>query len=258
MQHQLTLIIIVLSFISCNKENKCIKTVKDTATIQEYNVVKDTCNVFEKKSHVSYFINDTIVMEGYGDRFNKQGIWEYYNKGKSITKGKFINSDPIGIWKYKNFGKIEWVTIDNIDGNYKLSIPKGWKKHLKINMVDIVNDTILDNFNMKIEIRILKMTMPFDELFKNLSRDLKKENKDIKLKKTVTIEGSNCFFIKNKGDFIDGSTFDIHNFYIEYNNKIYSISIYVKEGSNYAYNIIEEQIMRSFRLKKDSNIEKIN
>jgi len=244
-------IIIVLSFFSCNKKNSCVKTFIDNETIIEYYVVKDTCNVFENNAHESYFFNDTLTMEGYGNRFVKQGIWEYYNKGKSITKGKFINSNPIGSWEYKNFGEIKWIIVENTDGNYQLSLPKSWKTiKLDANSMDVVNDTILNNFKMKIEISIQKTDIPIDDLFNRISNNIEKA-KNYKLKKWVTFDGLNCFLIENKYKSDDASVFNSSEIFIEYDSKIYSISIYKREEANDAFDVIQEQILRSFRINSN-------
>jgi len=252
------LIIIAIGIFSCNKKYNCIKSFKDTGSIKGYLIVKDTCNVFEKKSHESYYINDTLIMAGYGNRFVKQGVWEYYNKGEKITQGKFNNSSPLGIWNYKNFGNIEWVKKENTDEGYQLSLPKSWKIiKLDQNSMDAVNDTNLSKFNVKIEINIQKEDVSIDNLYINLSNKFKKENKEsFKIKKWVTLDGINTFEFEIKSKFGDGSVFNTNSIYFKLNNKIYSISIYVREGSNYAYEIIKEQIMWSFRMNENPSPNK--
>lgn len=241
--------IFTIGLLSCTTKKNCITKFKDSESITEFIVLKDSCNVFENNSYEVYYINDTIIMSGYGNRFLKQGDWEYYHKGEIITKGEFKNSNPIGIWNYKNFGKVEWVIKENIDGKYHLSLPKSWKI-IKANHISMetVNDTILDNFNVKIEIDVVKADISLDDLYVNISDKFKNENEEFfKIKKWVTLDGVKSFLFEFKTKFRDDNVFIVNNIYFEFNNEIYSISIYVRESSNYAYKIIEEQIIRSFR-----------
>lgn len=246
----LGILIIVIS--SCSTNNSCIKTFKDSQLFKEYIVNKDTCNIFENKPHLSYYLNDTLIMSGFGNRLIKEGLWKFYNNGEIITSGVFKNANPEGKWNYKNFGDIDWEFYKNKDGNYVLSLPKNWKiVNLTPISMEIVNDTILDNFDVKIVTESLPSDISFDELYSNISTKFKKEAGEyFKIKKWIASDEVNTFVFEYKTNFSDGSIFKVSSRYYKFNDQVYSISIYIRDGLNYAYDIIEEQIMWSFKINE--------
>ncbi len=195
-------------------------------------------------------------MEGYGDRIVKQGEWRYYNKGIKITSGKFKNSSPLGLWKYKGFKEISWKNYQNNEAKYRIDIPNDWiVNNNYINAVSIVNDTILKKFTTKIDIQIGTIKTSFNEWVDSLKDEMKidKTVSNVKLKKLNLLDINNSLQIESTRNFNDFGVFEVNQINIEYDNKIYMITIMVKTKSDYSYKIIGEQIMRSFKFVNFEN-----
>ncbi len=106
---------------------KCIYKFTDAVHLKEYKLKIDSCKTLNTKVYHKYYINDTLIMEGYSDRYNKEGDWKFYNgESELTTKVKFNNSELIGISKFKNLDTISWGIFHLPNKGFRISKPKKW------------------------------------------------------------------------------------------------------------------------------------
>jgi len=242
----LYLFIFIILF-SCINEKKCIDKYIDTTYIQEYSVVNDTC---DSSKNVNYFINDVLIMAGKGNWIYKQGNWIYYNNKDIVTEGSFENSNPIGKWKYKNFGEINWVVLDGEGLNFKIAIPDNWVFIKNNNTVAIFNSSNLQEHDLKISVTVIEYKDPIKNWVENIIKDLKEEEKffDIKSKK-IKYEGFNeVYEIEYLAKFEGYGNYRSRDLIYKTKNKIYVLNSNFNVESNFAYWIIKDQIINSFKI----------
>ncbi|NQX83001.1 MAG: hypothetical protein HRT66_13555 [Flavobacteriaceae bacterium] len=238
-------ILLGIVLISCDEENKCIKTKIDNIFIKEFVTEIDTCNTFEGSSHVKYFYKDSLFMSGFGNIDNKQGYWKFFKDNEVITEGLFKDSRPQGVWKYKNIGEIDWeIYIDKEDG-YIVSVPKNWKAYKEENGLSFSNGK-----NIGSNVLITYDGKPINSIINEIIRDKEERGvSNVKYKKMkYTLKGIDEFY-EYTCNFIEKNKDEVKSHYIMFRveKKTYFISVNLKIDSEYDYSIIEEQILHSFR-----------
>lgn len=121
---QLTLILLLLFLISCQKNTRQI----DHIIEREYTSIKEdkdpNLNGFTKL----YYPTNKIKSEGHFSNGIKNGFWKYYfNNGNVKKEGNYSNNIKDGFWKtYHDNGKVE------SEGHYTNNKPYGfWKYYNK-------------------------------------------------------------------------------------------------------------------------------
>ncbi len=120
-------IVMISCSISCNdKKGDCLKSIKDERTLTEYLVQKDTCDLSNEFPYHRYLNNAGLFMEGNGDRFKRDGLWNYYHKGQVIAKGMFQEGKPIQEWIFPHSINTEWELFEDLSYEYQIYVPKSW------------------------------------------------------------------------------------------------------------------------------------
>ncbi|NQX83002.1 MAG: hypothetical protein HRT66_13560 [Flavobacteriaceae bacterium] len=238
-------ILLGVVLMSCNQENKCIKTRIDNTFLKEYVVEIDTCNTFEGSSHVKYFYKDSLFMSGFGDRNNRQGYWGFFKNNEIITKGVFNDFGPKGVWKYKNIGEIDWSYYINEEEGYSFSVSDKWEGQHVAGGIAFHNSK-----NIIISVLVSYDDRSIDSILNDV--DYKKKNGvyNVKIKKTINFKKNIDEFYEYTCNSIYQEMGDVRNscFIYKVNNKIYLMNIFLKTGSEYDYTIIVDQILHSFRI----------
>lgn len=243
---------LVLFLSSCNKE-KCIKEYIDNSYLKEYYVIQDYCENYDNYSKISYYYNNLLAMEGYGERNNKQGEWRFFNAKNYITKGKFNNSFPIGTWNYLKLKNIEWEKFYNDNQNFVISIPKKWRKIIGSNKKEYM---FLDNendFNLKIGVtfgstdkKLKDFIDDYITFIKNNQSAEKIVSKKINYKeKELNFECYELNYLNITPNLTEHKTTLL---VYKYDNTVFFVSSVLKENSSADYKILQEQIMYSFKI----------
>ena len=112
--------------INYNKKD-CTKIIKDAVFLDTLFRKYDTCNKYKGTYFSKFYLDNKKIMEGYGERFAKQGTWRFFDKTEdTILKAKFENSELIGFQKFKNLDTITWQIFDFPDKGFRISKPKKW------------------------------------------------------------------------------------------------------------------------------------
>lgn len=242
-------LIFILMFFSCKKDIQCSKKYIDEGFITTFLVTKDTCNTFNNYSKVTYYKNDTIIMSGYGNRISKQGHWEFFKNGKIYTEGLFVNSEPVGKWSYGDHTEIEWMMYKN-EQNYSLSIPKNWTFYNDESGITIFDSPKAKDSNLYINVYVMESKDSLlDWITKIKENEMQKGSNNFIYKK-LNVEGfEDGYEIQTVSKVEDVGFFQSKAFLFSYKGKIYRIFGNVKQGADYRFNIIREQIFSSFKIK---------
>ena len=132
---KLILFTLLLVIFSCKFEKKtnisigkkCVFKVTDAVHLKEYKLKIDSCKTLKSKAYHKYYNNNILVMEGYSNRYHKEGEWNFYNSNNNlITRINFKNSELTGITKFKNLDTISWEKLHLSDKKFRISKPKKW------------------------------------------------------------------------------------------------------------------------------------
>ncbi|TRZ41656.1 hypothetical protein [Robertkochia solimangrovi] len=126
--NKLILVLMVgLFIISCNKQKKCLRSIVDDYTIEEYLVKYDSCKNDQDEIVKEYFNKKgELIFKGKGERSWKKGKWEYYREKKLQSVGYFNDGDPLEIYDFISKDTIEFINYNDSINEFIISYPRTW------------------------------------------------------------------------------------------------------------------------------------
>ena len=256
--------ICLVTFYSCKFEKKinisigekCIYNFTDAVYLKEYKLKIDSCKTLKSKAYHKYYSDNILVMEGYSDRYDKQGEWSFYSsKNELITKIKFQDSELVRASKFKNLDTISWTKLHISNKKFRIAKPKKWIAITEDENTITFNDT---NAFSPPNITISIMSVDINDIIGNVKDVYLKTIKSFKTSssgknmrhKELDIIGDNKTYEFNFEEKTYDLDYIITQTLIDSNDRFYILTTTKRKGSLKDYSVIEEIIKNSFKIIK--------
>ncbi|WP_299670947.1 hypothetical protein [uncultured Polaribacter sp.] len=239
--------------IEYGKKN-CTKKIIDAVYNDEYLTKYDTCNKYKRKFYRKYFTDNKLIMEGYSERYSKEGVWRFYNKkGDTITKVNFKNSELTGNSKFKNLDTISWGIFALPNKGFRISKPKRLsvlEEDENTFYFDDKNGNGSTNLSFRITMHLIDdIDGEIIDIYNNTvsQKQNHKRIQRLKFKKVNISDYKESYQITNE-EIQDDKILLIEENIIVYKDRFYYIQIIQNKQSKYDYTVMKEIIKNSFKV----------